>query len=253
MIGLFAIQYFSPTSALDRGAHRGDDARGDRPPGDQRPREQAPAGGSAHRPADRPREPRPPAGRPRRALRPGSGEGQATLCRSTSTASSATTTPSATRPATRLLVRLGRLLRHATDARGTAYRIGGDEFCLSAHLRRGARAKRHRRRAEALTLHGPGFEVSSSWGTVAIPSEADDSRRRPAARRRAHVRAEGVAAHRPRRGVADRPPRMARQVRLGAAEGNASSRASSASVTSARRRGKRATSIAASSSAPISR
>lgn len=72
-----------------------------------------------------------------------------------------------------LLIRLGRRLRHAVEGRGTAYRTGGDEFCV---LLTGADSDFEptaRDAAEALSEGGAGYDVGASWGAAAIPAEAD--------------------------------------------------------------------------------
>jgi diguanylate cyclase (GGDEF)-like protein len=73
-----------------------------------------------------------------------------------------------------LLRRLGIALRLAVGEDGTAYRIGGDEFCLlltcpAEHFDTAARLA-----AEALTAHDRGVDVSASWGAARIPDEAAD-------------------------------------------------------------------------------
>jgi two-component system, cell cycle response regulator len=70
-----------------------------------------------------------------------------------------------------LLVELGGALREAVGSDGTAYRIGGDEFCvlLSCEPKRFDTAAREA--ARALSARGKGFEVSASWGAVTIPQE----------------------------------------------------------------------------------
>ena len=63
--------------------------------------------------------------------------------------------------------------RSASD--GTAYRIGGDEFCLLLTCppeRFDAVDARPRQRADRRP--GTGFDVSASWGSVEIPAEALD-------------------------------------------------------------------------------
>jgi diguanylate cyclase (GGDEF)-like protein len=73
-----------------------------------------------------------------------------------------------------LLTRLGNALRSAAGEDGTAYRIGGDEFCLllsGPEDRFDAIAKRA---AEALTASEKGVEVGASWGAANIPGEAAD-------------------------------------------------------------------------------
>jgi diguanylate cyclase (GGDEF)-like protein len=72
-----------------------------------------------------------------------------------------------------LLLRLGEALRRASaSAGGTAYRVGGDEFCLLASGSEGELEALKRRAARALTASEHGVEVSSSWGVATIPSEA---------------------------------------------------------------------------------
>jgi two-component system, cell cycle response regulator len=71
-----------------------------------------------------------------------------------------------------LLARLGQRLTGVVSSRGTAYRLGGDEFCLldvctdegCAGLLAAARA--------ALSESGEGFDVTSSAGEVYIPRDA---------------------------------------------------------------------------------
>jgi diguanylate cyclase (GGDEF)-like protein len=71
-----------------------------------------------------------------------------------------------------LLQRLGKNLAAYVGNRGTAYRLGGDEFCV---LCEGAgdevglvvAGARH-----ALVEHGDGFSVTAAYGTVTLPVEA---------------------------------------------------------------------------------
>jgi diguanylate cyclase (GGDEF)-like protein len=69
-----------------------------------------------------------------------------------------------------LLVRCGRKLAAALEGHGSAYRMGGDEFCV---IVRGAGADRVlAAAAEALSEHGEHFDVRCSSGSVVIgPSE----------------------------------------------------------------------------------
>src|SRR5437764_5347096 len=72
-----------------------------------------------------------------------------------------------------LLSHLGHRLRAAVDGVGSAYRQGGDEFCV---LLRGGPADAEVYIAgavAALTADGEGFSVTSSHGTVDIPREAE--------------------------------------------------------------------------------
>ena len=73
-----------------------------------------------------------------------------------------------------LLVRLGANLSTYLSGRGRAYRMGGDEFCalfepggeVADPIIEGA--------ATALTEHGEGFNVTSSYGAIVLPREAQD-------------------------------------------------------------------------------
>ncbi len=73
-----------------------------------------------------------------------------------------------------LLVELGGALRGAVDGDGTAYRVGGDEFCVLLSCRPEHFDEVTRGIAEALTAKGKGFAVSAAWGIARIPSEAAD-------------------------------------------------------------------------------
>jgi diguanylate cyclase (GGDEF)-like protein len=71
-----------------------------------------------------------------------------------------------------LLVRLAARLADGVGAAGTAYRLGGDEFCvLAAPGRDGVDPILHACSA-ALNERGEGFEVTSSFGSVLLPEEA---------------------------------------------------------------------------------
>jgi len=72
-----------------------------------------------------------------------------------------------------LLVRLGARLAGAVDTDATAYRMGGDEFCVLARGDAAAVAVTLERAAEALTEAGDGFAISNSHGTAHLPDEAD--------------------------------------------------------------------------------
>ncbi len=73
-----------------------------------------------------------------------------------------------------LLVRLGGALRDAVGEDGTAYRVGGDEFCVLLTCAPERFDAVSREAAKALTATGPGFEVSSSWGSVEVPGEESE-------------------------------------------------------------------------------
>jgi diguanylate cyclase (GGDEF)-like protein len=73
-----------------------------------------------------------------------------------------------------LLTRLSDRLSAAVATHGTAYRMGGDEFCV---LIRAAAADDPLVNASvaALTEHGPGFQIGAAHGEVSIPAEGNDS------------------------------------------------------------------------------
>jgi two-component system, cell cycle response regulator len=76
-----------------------------------------------------------------------------------------------------LLVRLSRRLGTAVDGHGTAYRMGGDEFCA---LIRGDAASVEAvvcRGLAALTDQGDGFRIDSAHGLVQMPIEGTDPER----------------------------------------------------------------------------
>ena len=57
---------------------------------------------------------------------------------------------------------------------GTAYRIGGDEFCLLLTCAESRFDAVARAAAAALAESDRGVEVGSSWGAATIPAEAGD-------------------------------------------------------------------------------
>jgi diguanylate cyclase (GGDEF)-like protein len=70
-----------------------------------------------------------------------------------------------------LLARLGAALHAALGEEGVAYRIGGDEFCVILDTDP-ERAKGLIQAAiSALSASGPGYEVGASWGAVEVPTE----------------------------------------------------------------------------------
>ena len=74
-----------------------------------------------------------------------------------------------------LLARLGHNLAAAVAAGATAYRMGGDEFCLLAGDLDGEPVRLVARAADALSERGERFEIGCSSGAVLIPAEADDA------------------------------------------------------------------------------
>ncbi len=73
-----------------------------------------------------------------------------------------------------LLSRLGVSLREAVRGQGTAYRLGGDEFCVLLQPTSSELEGQIATAAEALSEKGQGFEVAPSCGSVVIPNEARD-------------------------------------------------------------------------------
>jgi diguanylate cyclase (GGDEF)-like protein len=74
-----------------------------------------------------------------------------------------------------LLARLGAKLATVPGTRGTAYRLGGDEFCLVATVGGDDAESLIDRACEALADVGEGFEIGSSFGALMVPDEARDS------------------------------------------------------------------------------
>ena len=76
-----------------------------------------------------------------------------------------------------LLARLAAKLATVPGTDGGAYRLGGDEFCLVAPIVEGETEGLIHRACAALSEHGEGFDVSSSFGAVLLPEEATDASR----------------------------------------------------------------------------
>jgi two-component system, cell cycle response regulator len=72
-----------------------------------------------------------------------------------------------------LLVRLAARLADAVGGHGEAYRLGGDEFCVLASPGEDGVDPILTACSAALNERGEGFEVTSSFGVVALPEEAD--------------------------------------------------------------------------------
>ena len=94
-----------------------------------------------------------------------------------------------------LLHRLGTALARAVAATGAAYRLGGDEFCVLVHASVEPESPEVVAAAAALSEGGEGFAIGASLGLVQLPARCRQRHARAAARRRADVRAEGLAAH----------------------------------------------------------
>jgi len=71
-----------------------------------------------------------------------------------------------------LLRRLGDRLEAAVTGRGTAYRMGGDEFCVLSLLECDDHERIGLTAAHALSERGEGFHVTASHGSVKLPTEA---------------------------------------------------------------------------------
>jgi two-component system, cell cycle response regulator len=74
-----------------------------------------------------------------------------------------------------LLVRLGENLRRAMAGRGSAYRMGGDEFCILATLGEEGPERIATTAAAALHEEGEGFTVTCAYGAVIVPDDAADA------------------------------------------------------------------------------
>jgi diguanylate cyclase (GGDEF)-like protein len=74
----------------------------------------------------------------------------------------------------RLLERLGVALSASVAPAGTAYRLGGDEFCVLLPYARGSAATELGAAAAALTESGDGYAITTAYGVVLLPHEAAD-------------------------------------------------------------------------------
>jgi two-component system, cell cycle response regulator len=73
-----------------------------------------------------------------------------------------------------LLTRLGSGLTRAVDGRGSAYRMGGDEFCVLASVPAGEHADLAVRTRAALSESGDGFAITAALGSATIDSPDGD-------------------------------------------------------------------------------
>ena len=73
-----------------------------------------------------------------------------------------------------LLHRVAGRLAEASEGHGSAYRLGGDEFCLLAPAVVAGAGGLIERAADALTEEGRGFSVRCSYGAVLMPAEASN-------------------------------------------------------------------------------
>ncbi len=74
-----------------------------------------------------------------------------------------------------LLARLGGRLGETVSSGGSAYRLGGDEFCVLAPVGGVDLERLQAATTEALAERGKGFDISTSSGTVLLPLEAAEA------------------------------------------------------------------------------
>jgi diguanylate cyclase (GGDEF)-like protein len=74
-----------------------------------------------------------------------------------------------------LLARLGAALEAAVRGRGSAYRLGGDEFCVLAAVGQDGTDPTIAAAEAALTEHGDGFSITASYGAIVLPTESQDA------------------------------------------------------------------------------
>ena len=72
-----------------------------------------------------------------------------------------------------LLARLGRRLQEAVEPSGTAYRLGGDEFCILSGAGTGDDLF-IRRAADALSERSGAFQIEAAFGVALLPVDATD-------------------------------------------------------------------------------
>lgn len=73
-----------------------------------------------------------------------------------------------------LLARLARKLAVVAQPDGEVFRLEGDEFCLVAPVREGDAERLIAEASSALSEHGEGFRIGSSFGGVLVPYETAD-------------------------------------------------------------------------------
>jgi diguanylate cyclase (GGDEF)-like protein len=74
-----------------------------------------------------------------------------------------------------LLIRLAKALDAAmTEHGGSAYRLGGDEFCVLASVDPDATTPIVAAASQALSEHGGGFSITASYGAILLPQESQD-------------------------------------------------------------------------------
>jgi diguanylate cyclase (GGDEF)-like protein len=96
-----------------------------------------------------------------------------------------------------LLVRLSDRLKSAVEPHGTAYRMGGDEFCVLFESSQAAGESLVHSSVAALCERSPSFSITASHGVVRIPVEmSDPSSIMQLADQRLYRRKEEAAAQR---------------------------------------------------------
>jgi diguanylate cyclase (GGDEF)-like protein len=74
-----------------------------------------------------------------------------------------------------LLIRLAKALEQTmTDHGGSAYRLGGDEFCVLASVEPDNTTPIVAAASQALSEHGGGFSITASYGAILLPQESQD-------------------------------------------------------------------------------
>ena len=74
-----------------------------------------------------------------------------------------------------LLIRLAKALDAAmTSHGGSAYRLGGDEFCVLASVDPDNTTPIVAAASQALSEHGGGFSITASYGAILLPQESQD-------------------------------------------------------------------------------
>jgi diguanylate cyclase (GGDEF)-like protein len=74
-----------------------------------------------------------------------------------------------------LLIRLATALDTAmTELGGSAYRLGGDEFCILVSVQGDRAGAVVAAASKALTEHGGGFHITASYGAILLPEESQD-------------------------------------------------------------------------------
>ena len=73
-----------------------------------------------------------------------------------------------------LLARLGAKLAAAVEPEGQAFRLGGDEFCALTPVQQRSPEAVAKAAGAALSERGQGFDISTAYGCIMLPEEAQD-------------------------------------------------------------------------------